>query len=265
MVGAARRLNVFGVAATIRGAAPSCAYETFEVASRIDVCRKRASRALLGKDRSPRHSRRSIASAKLASPPEAEDPAAHRGRLRPNRDRSLLRHPCFAQAVVRSVRSSRRSVDRRPAEIWYAFHAAIVLSDRGGQREVALQRLARFRIMAGQGERRHKGHMRKRVVIRIDRDRPASQFNRLVIILQPEIGPRLAAVPIGERRIVRARPNRLVEILKAFVELPESLRGRSPVRRRPPRWTGPGRARARVRRRLPRCAPGSEGCRPYVL
>ena len=59
-------------------------------------------------------------------------------------------------------------------------------------------------------------------VIRIDRDRLASQFNRLVITLQPEIGPRLAAVPIGERRIVRARQNRLVEIFKAFVEFPEA-------------------------------------------
>jgi hypothetical protein len=39
----------------------------------------------------------------MASPPEAEDPSAHRGRLRPNRDRSLLRHPCFAQAVVRPL------------------------------------------------------------------------------------------------------------------------------------------------------------------
>ena len=58
-------------------------------------------------------------------------------------------------------------------------------------------------------------------VIRIDRDRLASQFNRLVIILQPEIGPRLAAIATGERRIVRARPNRLVKIFKAFVEMPE--------------------------------------------
>ena len=88
----------------------------------------------------------------------------------------------------------------------------------GGQREVALQRLARFRVMTGQGERRHKGRMNILDVIRIDRDRPASQFNRLVITLQPEIGPRLAAIPRGERRIVRARPNRLVEIFKAFVE-----------------------------------------------
>jgi hypothetical protein len=39
----------------------------------------------LGKDRCRHHSRHSIASAKRASPPKAEDPAAHRGLLRPNR------------------------------------------------------------------------------------------------------------------------------------------------------------------------------------
>src|SRR5271165_189117 len=37
--------------------------------------------------------------------------------------------------------------------------------------------------------------MNKLGVIRFDRDRLASQFNRLVITLQPEIGRRLAAVP----------------------------------------------------------------------
>ena len=75
--------------------------------------------------------------------------------------------------------------------------------------------------MTGQGERRHKDRMNILDVIRIDRDRLASPFNRLVIILQPEIDPRLAAIPTGERRIVRARPNRLVKIFKAFVEMPE--------------------------------------------
>ena len=68
----------------------------------------------------------------------------------------------------------------------------------GGQREVALQRLARFGVMTGQGERRHKDRMNILDVIRIDRDRFASPFNRLVITLQPEIGPRLAAVDMGE-------------------------------------------------------------------
>jgi hypothetical protein len=53
-------------------------------------------------------------------------------------------------------------------------------------------------------------------VIRIDRDRLTSPFNRLVITLQSEISPRLAAIETGERRIVRARQNRLVEIFKAF-------------------------------------------------
>ena len=72
----------------------------------------------------------------------------------------------------------------------------------GGQHEVALERLARLRVPTGQGERRDKDRMNILDVIRIDRDRPASQFNRLVIALQPEIDPRLAAIPTGERRIV---------------------------------------------------------------
>ena len=59
-------------------------------------------------------------------------------------------------------------------------------------------------------------------VVRIDRDRLASQFNRLVIILQPKIGRRLAAIQMGEGRIVRALPNRLVEIFNAFVEFPKA-------------------------------------------
>jgi hypothetical protein len=48
-------------------------------------------------------------------------------------------------------------------------------------------------------------------VIRIDRDRLARQFNRLVITLQPEMVYRLAAVPKADIRIVWARPNCLVE------------------------------------------------------
>src|ERR1700732_2334129 len=57
-------------------------------------------------------------------------------------------------------------------------------------------------------------------VIRIDRDRLASPFNRLVITLQPEIGPRLAAIQMDEQRIVWALPKRRVEIFNAFVEFP---------------------------------------------
>jgi hypothetical protein len=123
--------------------------------------------------------------------------------------RLFLRHPCFAQAVIRPL----AHLD----EAWIAalfgdlgHLVRLPCRDRlerrgGGPGEVALQRLARFRIMIGQGERRHEDHMRERVGIRTDRDRPASCFNRLVIILQPEIGPCLAVVPIDERPIGRAR------------------------------------------------------------
>ena len=56
----------------------------------------------------------------------------------------------------------------------------------------------------------------------MDRDRFASPFNRPVITLQPETGERLAAIQMGEPRIVRTLPNRIVEIFKAFVEFPEA-------------------------------------------
>src|SRR5574337_2091112 len=136
--------------------------------------------------------------------------------------RLLLRHPRLAQALVYPL-------VRRDAGWTAALCGEIRLKCRdrlerpaGGQREVALERLARFGVMTGHGERRHKGRMNILDVIRIDRDRLARPINRLVIILQPEIGPRLAAVDMGERRIVRALPNRLVEIFLAFVEFPET-------------------------------------------
>jgi hypothetical protein len=56
--------------------------------TRAGMSRKGGERAYTGRlvqDRSPRHCGHSTASAKLPSQPEAEDPAAHRGRLRPNR------------------------------------------------------------------------------------------------------------------------------------------------------------------------------------
>jgi len=74
-----------------------------------------------------------------------------------------LRHPRLAQAVIRAL----VHLD----EAWIAAHSRVVrpncrdrLDQPGeGQREVVLQRLARFRIMTGQGERRDKDHMRIRV------------------------------------------------------------------------------------------------------
>src|SRR5277367_1873930 len=130
-----------------------------------------------------------------------------------SRPRSLLRHPRLAQAVVHPL----AHLAWNPV---LGLEVRLPCRDRlerpgRGQREVALQRLARFRIMTGQGERSHKDRMRPRDVVRIDRDRLAKLFNRLVITLQPEIGRPLAAIEPGELRIVRARPTRLVEIFKA--------------------------------------------------
>jgi len=129
---------------------------------------------------------------------------------------SLLRHPRLAQAVVHPL----VLLVREPV---LGLEVRLPCRDRlerpdGGQREVALERLARFGVMTGQGERRHKGCMRPRDVVRIARDM-AKLFNRLVITLLPEIGQRLAAIPIGNPPIVGAQPNRLVERFGAFVEL----------------------------------------------
>jgi hypothetical protein len=67
------------------------------------------------------------------------------GRLRPNRNRSFFRHPCLAQAVVHPLAHPSR-------EPVLGLDVRLPCRDRlerpgGGQREVALQRLARFRIM----------------------------------------------------------------------------------------------------------------------
>ena len=117
-----------------------------------------------------------------------------------------LRRPSYD----RSLMSRKRGLP--PRDIWDDLPRRDRLERRGGgRREVALQRLARFRILIGQGERRRQDHMCK-LVFRIDCERPARQFNRLIITLQPEIGPRLAVIPIVERRIVWARQYRLVQI-----------------------------------------------------
>jgi hypothetical protein len=97
-----------------------------------------------------------------------------------------------------SVRSSRPSVDHCPGTSGDLPRGDRPERPGGRQREIALQRLVRFRVMTGQGERRHQDHMRILDVIRSCRDRPASQLNRLIIIPQPKIGPRLTAIPIGE-------------------------------------------------------------------
>ena len=55
----------------------------------------------------------------------------------------------------------------------------------------------------------------------MDRNRLPGQINRLVILLQPEIGPCFAAIKMNESWIVRAEPNGLVEIIEGFFKLPE--------------------------------------------
>ena len=64
-----------------------------------------------------------------------------------------LRRPSYVRSLDLSVEAALLGLEVR-----------LACRDRlerpgGGQREVALQRLARFRIMIGQGERRHKDRM----------------------------------------------------------------------------------------------------------
>ena len=76
--------------------------------------------------------------------------------------RSLLRHPGLAQAFVRPL------VHLEQAWIVaLGYLERLPCRDRperpgGRQREIAPQRLTRFRIMIGQGERRHEDQMRMR-------------------------------------------------------------------------------------------------------
>jgi hypothetical protein len=67
-----------------------------------------------------------------------------------------------------------------------------------------------LRLMTGQSQRRGDVKIRPQIIIRFDRDRPAGPFDRLIVLLQPEIGRRSQAIPILQIRIVRAQPNRLV-------------------------------------------------------
>src|SRR5208337_3948361 len=77
-----------------------------------------------------------------------------------------------------------------------------------------------LRLTTGPAERRDK-HWMRLPIGRIDRDRPAGPFDRLFVLLKPEMGGRLARVPVMQRWIVRTEPNGLVKILKALFKLPE--------------------------------------------
>jgi hypothetical protein len=118
----------------------------------------------------------SVRSACASRPsPSPSYPATSAARI----SRSFLRHPGFAQAVVDPLVTLGAS---GAAALWGVVR--LPCRDRlegpgGGQREVALQRLARFGVTTGQGERCHKGSMNILDIIRIDRDRLAGQFNRL--------------------------------------------------------------------------------------
>jgi hypothetical protein len=75
--------------------------------------------------------------------------------------------------------------------------------------------------MTGQSKRRDEVEMRPRIGAGIDRDRPAGRFDRLIVLLQPEIVGRFTTIPISQSWISRAQPNRLVLILQALFKLPE--------------------------------------------
>ena len=52
-----------------------------------------------------------------------------------------------------------------------------------------------LRFVTGQRERRDEVVMR-RIIVRIDRDRPAGRFDRPIVLLEPEIGRRSLEIKI---------------------------------------------------------------------
>src|SRR5580704_10299195 len=80
----------------------------------------------------------------------------------------------------------------------------------GKEGEVALERFAGLRVPTGKRERRDEDHVLG-LLVWIGCDRPAVPFDRLIVVLQPEIGVRLVRIPVIEKRIVWAQPNGLVE------------------------------------------------------
>ena len=85
------------------------------------------------------------------------------------------------------------------------------------------ERVTSLRIMSGQCKCRSEHAMRMRKN-RIDRDRPAGRFDRLIVLLQPEIGDTFVPIPNKQIWIVRTEPYRLVRKFDGLFILSEEER-----------------------------------------
>src|SRR5258708_28544455 len=106
--------------------------------------------------------------------------------------RSFIRHPGLTQALDKPVKGCTNV--RIGGGRWcerFREHRDI-LDFR--QSSATLLRVTGLRLMAGQCKRRGEDEERS-VKIRIDCDRPAGPFDRLIVLLQPEIGETFAEIP----------------------------------------------------------------------
>ena len=131
-----------------------------------------------------------------------------------------LRHPRLAQAVnqtVPIVDDARSAVLIDEPSLQRLPSRDRLGRDRKGK--VTLKRFMRLGLVTTQSKRREEGSMRQ-CVVRGGRDRPARPVDRLIVLLQAEMGRRFPRIPVGQNRIARAEPNRFVVKFEALFEFP---------------------------------------------
>ena len=125
-----------------------------------------------------------------------------------------LRRPSIARSKVARTRGSADGGGAIPDFI----SAAILLNVR--ERSETLDRVTGLRLMTGQCKRCGEEAVRKRET-RIDRDRPAGPFDRLIVLLEREIGDTFVSIPKKQIWISRTEPCRLVVKVDSFFILSE--------------------------------------------
>ena len=180
-----------------------------------------------------------------SGPRECVATSAARIAARASGSRSLFGHPGLAQALEIPIPSFNKA--RRAVRLAALIHSRLPRRDRlgtaGNRRKVTLEVFTGHRLMTGQSKRRDEVEMSPRI-IRIDRDRRAGIFNRLIVLLEPEIGRRSRVIPKTQIDIVWTLPIALSEIRRFF----QIARGTSnPTPKTHRRWSGWGPRPARVR------------------
>src|SRR5579863_3175935 len=127
--------------------------------------------------------------------------------------RSFFRHPGLAQAIDKPVKIYTNAWIG--GWRWCAPRLECRDAFEGRDRNATLFRVAGLRLMTGQCKCRGE-HGKRRRKVRIDRDRPAGPFDRLIVLLQREIVYTFAAIPKKQICIVRTEPYRLVKDFDAL-------------------------------------------------